>query len=133
MLSPLAGLSLIVHLIICFLYEMALFLRGLLFGFKKYANKKTSALVRNHNERVLPAIIIGTVIVCIGGVAFFALETSYRNKPNTLDLLANALNNTEIYVAPETKDLPVHSKSPHRDNQLTPRETNGNTAIAKRR
>lgn len=107
MLSPFLGLSLLMHLLICFMYEMAIFLRGLFFGFKKYTNKRTMILVRNHDERFLPIMIIGMVVTIVGGIASLSVEASYQNKPNTFDLISSAIDTPQMYQAPNTKESPA--------------------------
>lgn len=106
------------HLLICLMYEMAIFLRGLFFGFKKYTNKRTMILVRNHDENVLPVMIIGLVTTFIGGIAFFSVEASYQNKPNTFDLISSALDTPQMYEAPRTKE-PTNFREPALETEKT--------------
>lgn len=112
MLSPFAGLSLITHLIICFLYKTVLFLYGLFGGLRGKKNTQLTVLVRSHDERFLPLMIIGFVFLVIIGIASFSVVTSYQNKPNTFDLIADAIDVTQTYEAPKTKDLPAPSHPP---------------------
>jgi hypothetical protein len=103
MLSPFAGLSLITHLAICFLYKTVLFLYGLIGGLKGKTNTQLTVLVRAHNESILPPMIIGFVFSIIISIASFSVVTSYQNKPNTFDLVADAIGVTQTYEAPKTK------------------------------
>lgn len=129
MMSPFLGLSLVLHLLICFTYETAIFFRGLFFGFKKYANKRTMILVRNHEERVLPAMIIGIVVTFIGGIAVFSVETSYQNKPNTFDIIASAMDTAQINEMPKVKELLI-PKEVVPNKQYSPPQKTEKTMIA---
>lgn len=116
MLSPFAGISLITHLLICFLYKTALFFYGLFGGFKGKKNTQLTLLVRARDEKILPPIIIGSILSIIMGVAFFSVGNIYQNKPNTFDLIANAVNETQTYEAPKKiEKAPTPKNLPSRE------------------
>lgn len=119
MLSPFAGISLITHLCICFLYKTTRFFRGLFFGFKKNKNTELLVLVRAKNERFLPAMAIGTVFSIITGIAFFSLETSYRSTPNTFDLIASAAGSFQVFG--KTREEPPSGGTQPFANETAPR------------
>jgi hypothetical protein len=115
MLSPFAGISLITHLLICFLYKTALFFYGLFGGFKGKKNTQLTLLIRARDEKILPPMIIGSILFIIMSLAVFSMGTVYQSKPNTFDLIANALDTTQTYEAPKVKSLLAQKNPPARE------------------
>ncbi len=89
-MSPFTGLSLITHLLICFLYKTALFFYQLLFGWKNRRHTDLLVLVRDRDEKILPPLVIGFVFSVMVSVAFVSVEASYQSTPNTFDLMKRA-------------------------------------------
>lgn len=136
-MSPFLGLSIVIHVLILFLYQTALFAYKLVFGFEKNTVQRITVLARDNEERLLPALVIATVILTVSGLSFFTLRASFESKPNTMDLIVNATNNvwqestpevepTTIPKIPDRKPTPIIDTPPSREGNSLASSENSN-------
>jgi hypothetical protein len=108
MMSPFLGVSIVIHVLILFLHQTAVFAQRLVFGFKSKPRRRITVLSRSNEERVIPSIIIAAVILTISGLSFFTLRASFLHKPNTIDTIISTANDAnDVWAASEIKILPI--------------------------
>jgi hypothetical protein len=99
MMSPFFGLSIITHLAICFIYETAALIHGLILGFPKdKSNDELPVLFRDKDEKILPAVIIGTVFGSLVFIASLSIHTSLQSHPNNLEGILSTANVVQAAV-----------------------------------
>lgn len=93
MITPFFGLSLITHLIICFVYEAAVFINRIVLGpHKKKKSDELNVLFREKDEQVIPGLVIGMVFGSLFLIAGLSIQTSIESRPNNIDGILNTVS-----------------------------------------